>query len=466
MSVVHVDVRELSGLPENYTPEDGQVWFSPFRAYVVDDGTDDYLVSSEILKTRLVDGVADPDLPETPVDNLMKVQLRGIRGYGAPWYVQIPAGDCNLFELEHIDPDTMDPEVPPSPAWLSALAAEVTARADADTAIANALNAYSIANNAAVAAKLPLAGGTLADPADIALGTTTGTKIGTATTQKLGFYNTTPVVQPGGTVDIPKVLADLGLRANVPTFAARRGYTTSTTTPFTHSSVTAEHIDMDATAGAKVVNLLATTSTGYTVTIKKTDATANTVTINPPASGNIDGATSLVLTNQYDWVTVMTTGVSGTLRVIGGNIQYSGVRLAQAKSVSGVFNIPGNGGVGVITTIPNTSISVPNSNGRPVTLKYRATGFQTIVGTGSLYLMLYETTGAATLITSHANVLPNSLASGLFVVTFPVDEFDIGVVTTTRTFELRGQIYTTSGSPSASFLNGATGPTVLKAITE
>jgi len=36
----------------------------------------------------------------------------------------------------------------------------------------------------------------LADAGDITVGTTTGTKIGTATTQKLGFYNATPVVQP------------------------------------------------------------------------------------------------------------------------------------------------------------------------------------------------------------------------------------------------------------------------------
>lgn len=50
---------------------------------------------------------------------------------------------------------------------------------------------------------------TLADGVDIALNTTTGSKIGTATTQKLGFWNTTPVVQPthiadpagGATVD-------------------------------------------------------------------------------------------------------------------------------------------------------------------------------------------------------------------------------------------------------------------------
>jgi hypothetical protein len=36
----------------------------------------------------------------------------------------------------------------------------------------------------------------LADAGNITVGTTTGTKIGTATTQKLGFYNATPVVQP------------------------------------------------------------------------------------------------------------------------------------------------------------------------------------------------------------------------------------------------------------------------------
>jgi hypothetical protein len=34
------------------------------------------------------------------------------------------------------------------------------------------------------------------DAVDIETGTTTGTKIGTATTQKIGFFNATPVVQP------------------------------------------------------------------------------------------------------------------------------------------------------------------------------------------------------------------------------------------------------------------------------
>ncbi len=41
-------------------------------------------------------------------------------------------------------------------------------------------------------------GGLTITDVNIALGTTTGTKIGTAASQKLGFYNATPVVQPTG----------------------------------------------------------------------------------------------------------------------------------------------------------------------------------------------------------------------------------------------------------------------------
>jgi len=39
---------------------------------------------------------------------------------------------------------------------------------------------------------------TLADSEDLSLGTTTGSKIGTGTDQKLGFWDATPVVQPAG----------------------------------------------------------------------------------------------------------------------------------------------------------------------------------------------------------------------------------------------------------------------------
>ena len=41
---------------------------------------------------------------------------------------------------------------------------------------------------------------TLFDPSDIIVGTTTGTKIGTAPTQKLAFYGDTPIVQPSTSI--------------------------------------------------------------------------------------------------------------------------------------------------------------------------------------------------------------------------------------------------------------------------
>jgi hypothetical protein len=47
---------------------------------------------------------------------------------------------------------------------------------------------------------------------NVALGTTTGTKIGTATNQKLAFYNSTPIVQPTG--DVITALQNLGLVAS------------------------------------------------------------------------------------------------------------------------------------------------------------------------------------------------------------------------------------------------------------
>jgi hypothetical protein len=53
-----------------------------------------------------------------------------------------------------------------------------------------------------VSAALNLSGNkTVFDGVNLVLGTTTGTKVGTATTQKLGFYNATPVIQPTAVAD-------------------------------------------------------------------------------------------------------------------------------------------------------------------------------------------------------------------------------------------------------------------------
>lgn len=55
---------------------------------------------------------------------------------------------------------------------------------------------------------------TLGEGSNLVLGTTTGTNIGTATTQKLGFFNATPIVQPVTTTDIKVALVNLGLLAS------------------------------------------------------------------------------------------------------------------------------------------------------------------------------------------------------------------------------------------------------------
>lgn len=61
-----------------------------------------------------------------------------------------------------------------------------------------------------------LSGVTFADGTNIAVNTITGTKIGTATNQKLAFYNSTPITQPSGS--ILTALSNLGLVSS-PTIA-------------------------------------------------------------------------------------------------------------------------------------------------------------------------------------------------------------------------------------------------------
>jgi hypothetical protein len=54
----------------------------------------------------------------------------------------------------------------------------------------------------------------ITDAGTIQVGTGTGTKIGTATNQLLGFWNATPIVQPVGSTDILTGLINAGLRAS------------------------------------------------------------------------------------------------------------------------------------------------------------------------------------------------------------------------------------------------------------
>lgn len=85
--------------------------------------------------------------------------------------------------------------------------------------------------------------------------------------------------------------------------------TATTTTPYT---LAVEYgLLVDATAGAKVVNLPAASSCkGRQYLIKKTDNSANTVTVTRAGSDTIEGSNTAALTAQYDYVKLISDGVA------------------------------------------------------------------------------------------------------------------------------------------------------------
>lgn len=133
-----------------------------------------------------------------------------------------------------------------------------------------------------VTGNLSLTGGT-----NIALSATTGTQIGTATSQKLGFYAATPIVQPGATTDLGTVLSNLGLRA------------AGTAYPVTTSGLVTLTGGLTLSAGTLALS-------GVTIT------NSGTLTL-PTSTDTIVGrATTDTLTNKRITRRVSSTASSGT----------------------------------------------------------------------------------------------------------------------------------------------------------
>lgn len=124
---------------------------------------------------------------------------------------------------------------------------------------------------------------------DIILDTFTGTKIGTATSQKLAFYGATPIVQPLVGTDLGQVLSDLGLRpAGLPDVK-------STTLSSTESLVTTGKVRH---AGNSIVSPGANTAidlTKSTIAIGTQPLTFDTHTI---ADGEFGQILTLVCVNS------------------------------------------------------------------------------------------------------------------------------------------------------------------------
>lgn len=124
------------------------------------------------------------------------------------------------------------------------------------------------------------------------------------------------------------------------------------------------------------------------------------------------------------------------------------------------------GGLGTAVAVPGTAISVTDSAGLPVVISWFGYWQQTVAADGLGLLALYETTSSPTQIRSAYNRLPNSVAAPFTYSDTPVHYHDIGVVTTTRTFQLYIQAWTGAGvSTNIRVLNLAASPTGIRAAT-
>lgn len=154
---------------------------------------------------------------------------------------------------------------------------------------AGTLGEYTITGTGTVVAMQTnptLSGLTMTDATNMVLDTTTGTKIGTATSQKLAFYNSTPIVQPTG--DVATALQNLGLVSSATVTATNISTATenSDTTCFPVFVTASGTQTLPAKTNTTLVYNSSTSSLGATLLTATTSVTSASIL----ASSNDSGA--------------------------------------------------------------------------------------------------------------------------------------------------------------------------------
>lgn len=161
----------------------------------------------------------------------------------------------------------------------------------------------------------------------------------------------------------------------------RAAYTAVSTTPVNLSATTDAIVHVDASGGARTLNLpAASTRAGQVYWIQKIDSSANAVTIDANASETINGATTYVLTAQYQMVILMCNGANWTTGPYSS--ERRGRSTASGNGSSVTFNVPH--GLGAV---PHDVLIQCSSHNIDLSYTYDATNivvtFATAPGSGT-----------------------------------------------------------------------------------
>lgn len=323
------------------------------------------------------------------------------------------AGPIEYSDLVDIDPDTLDPTVEPEAAWNVALedvVTTITANTDAIVDLADIVD-------------------TKADAADLAAGL-------------------------AAKADTTALTAEAAARANADALKAPIANPTFTGTV---AGVTKAHVGLSAVDNTADVAKPVSVAQQAALDAK---ADAATVTASLATKQPIDtDLTNIAALTPADTQRLVWSSTLGTWTVTN---PVGAGRIASARNVTGVVTslAPGaSGGAGARQSIASTAISVTNSGGRSVSIRFGAAFSQTVAGLGSVFLYLRETTaGSAADRKLFVQPLTGAATVGNQYVSC-ADEYDIGVVTTTRTFELQAHLFSpTSSVPQVSIFNSSTAP--------
>jgi hypothetical protein len=113
---------------------------------------------------------------------------------------------------------------------------------------------------------------------------------------------------------------------------------------------------VDASGGARTITLPAASTAGVLIGVKKIDASANTVTIDPNSSEVIDGATTRVIANRYTTVWAISDGTAWQITMLAEGASNTRAELTRAR-VATVANVNLASGLVSGTTIDGVAVA-------------------------------------------------------------------------------------------------------------